>query len=908
MRNPKGSGRKPGRRRQRGDDGPDLFAAKLSEVVKQAFEGTGGFAETHAQAPTETEVLPTDSDPIEPDLNPSIEAAEGALSESALETEPESEAPGLDDSAPPLPPEAATSESPPVPQSLEGCATSETLCLEGSAPQLLPGAANSESRGAAEPAIHRAESPLPSRAATSEPPLSDPFVDKGAQDACAPSVPLPEAPDNQSSPISGIHRPLPPTGPLPARMLNEFVYCPRLFYYEYVEGVFVENADTIRGAAVHARVDKGSGAMPPADGATAAKRKRRPDSDAADMSAREPSNDAATKSASEGPEIIHSRSATLGSDRLGVIAKLDLVEMRIAAPESGTGIPSVDPEDLHRQDACATSAEMGATILNAVLTSSASPESSASTFASSAFSAVKSDSPPPAADSPPSDLSGLELPVYEVCPVDYKAGAPREGEEGNELWPADRMQLGLQILILRENGYRCDHGIIYYRATKQRVPLDWTPELEAWVISQIEAAHLTMKGPIPPPLIGSPKCVRCSLNSVCLPDETRFLADAANAQKRNAPVTSPATAPGVPVDKSPSVIPPPRRLIAARDDRRVLYLNKPGVRVGRKDELITVKEENRTLEEVRIGDLTHVSLFGNIQISTQAIQVLCELEVPITFFSMGGWFYGITRGHELKNVFTRIEQFRLAADPMFCLALARRIVNGKIRNHRTMLMRLHLQPPAPIVAKLKTMAESALQANTLEELLGTEGAAAHFYFSAFSGMLKVEDDFADIESPKAPQLCFNFAGRNRRPPTDPVNALLSLAYSLLAKDCTLAAMAVGLDPYIGFYHQPRFGRPALALDIMEEFRPLIAESAVLTCINNRMILPRHFVRAGQAVNLSQEGRKFFFQAYERRMSATIKHPIFEYEVSYRRVLELQFRLLARYLTGEISEYPPFVTR
>lgn len=151
---------------------------------------------------------------------------------------------------------------------------------------------------------------------------------------------------------------------------------------------------------------------------------------------------------------------------------------------------------------------------------------------------------------------------------------------------------------------------------------------------------------------------------------------------------------------------------------------------------------------------------------------------------MGGWFYGITRGHELKNVFTRMEQFRRARDPITCLALARKFVTGKIRNHRTMLMRLHLEPPAAVVGKLKTLAESALEATSPAELLGTEGAAASFYFTHFAGMLKADDEFATSTPEPGPQLRFNFAGRNRRPPTDPVNALLSLAYSLLAKDCT----------------------------------------------------------------------------------------------------------------------------
>ncbi|HEY2343575.1 MAG TPA: CRISPR-associated endonuclease Cas1 [Chthoniobacteraceae bacterium] len=290
------------------------------------------------------------------------------------------------------------------------------------------------------------------------------------------------------------------------------------------------------------------------------------------------------------------------------------------------------------------------------------------------------------------------------------------------------------------------------------------------------------------------------------------------------------------------------------------------------------------------------------------MQTLCQKQIPLCYFSMGGRFYGITRSHELTNVFTRIEQFRLARDPLVCLTLAREFVVGKIWNHRTMLMRAYEQNPVA-VAKLKTMAESALEAKSLSELLGIEGSAAAFYFGEFGGMIKTEEDkMAPPDPGDGPALNFEFNGRNRRPPTDPVNALLSFAYSLLCKDCTLAAVAVGLDPYVGFYHQPRYGRPALALDVMEEFRPLIAESAVLTALNNRMITPRHFVRAGKAVNLSEAGRKVFFNVYEQRMLAVIMHPTFEYRVSYRRVLELQFRLLARFLTGEIRTYPAFETR
>jgi CRISPR-associated protein Cas1 len=205
------------------------------------------------------------------------------------------------------------------------------------------------------------------------------------------------------------------------------------------------------------------------------------------------------------------------------------------------------------------------------------------------------------------------------------------------------------------------------------------------------------------------------------------------------------------------------------------------------------------------------------------------------------------------------------------------------------------------------MQEQAENASALEELLGIEGSAARVYFEQFAGMIKVDDaEGASTNGP--PEFNFDFLHRNRRPPRDPVNALLSLAYSVLAKDLTIVCHAVGFDPYLGFYHQPRFGRAALALDLMEPFRPLIADSAVLSAINTRMVTPADFIRTGDAVALRPDGRKSFFRAYEQRMDTLVTHPLFGYRVNYRRLLEIQARLLARLLTGEITTYPVFVTR
>jgi CRISPR-associated protein Cas1 len=261
-----------------------------------------------------------------------------------------------------------------------------------------------------------------------------------------------------------------------------------------------------------------------------------------------------------------------------------------------------------------------------------------------------------------------------------------------------------------------------------------------------------------------------------------------------------------------------------------------------------------------------------------------------------------------KNIMLRREQFRWADIPSFCLRLARALVAGKIKNQRTLLQRNHVEPPRSALVQMKCMQADAVEAQSLEVLLGIEGNAARVYFQNFAGMIKAEEEPFGGTDLNSPFKTFDFAGRNRRPPRDPVNALLSLAYSVLAKDLTIVCHAVGFDPYLGFFHQPRFGRASLALDLMEPFRPLVADSAVLSAINTRMVTERVFVRAGGSVALTPEGRKAFFRAYEQRMDTLVTHPLFGYRVNYRRMLEIQARLLARVLTGELADYPVFTTR
>jgi CRISPR-associated endonuclease Cas1 len=277
-------------------------------------------------------------------------------------------------------------------------------------------------------------------------------------------------------------------------------------------------------------------------------------------------------------------------------------------------------------------------------------------------------------------------------------------------------------------------------------------------------------------------------------------------------------------------------------------------------------------------------------------------EIPVSWHSFGGWFLGHTIGTGHKNVEIRTAQYRTSFDEAACLRLAKGFTIAKIQNQRTLLRRNWKREESTddLIEAFQQDVRHAQRAPNLSELLGAEGQAAARYFRHFTAMLSRDGD--------TETLAFDFTTRNRRPPTDPVNALLSYAYSLLVRTWTVTLTAVGFDPYRGFYHQPRYGRPALALDMMEPFRPLIADSSVIQAINNGEVRPTDFISAASSVALTPDGRKRFIGTYERRLGQEVTHPLFGYKLSYRRLMELQARLLARYLLGEIADYPNFTTR
>ncbi len=550
---------------------------------------------------------------------------------------------------------------------------------------------------------------------------------------------------------------------VPARILNEFVYCPRIAFIEWVQGEFEESADTLDGSLRHRRVDQEVGALP--------------------------------NPKSSGPEdaTIHARSVMLSSQTHGLIARIDLIE-----------------SDGDR-----------------------------------------------------------------MVPVDYKRG--KVPDVPGNAWEPDRIQLCAQGLILRDNGYSCTSGVIYYSSSKARIEVGFDEALMAATLDALSRLKdMAESGTIPPPLEQSRKCVGCSLAGLCLPDEVNLLSRPNDCRSDHIQV---------------------RRLVPGLSDMQPVYVQEQGATISKKGDVLQVKKEGTVVQEARLLSVSQLSVFGNAQVTTQLLRELGNRDIPVCYFTYGGWFTGVYTGLGHKNVDLRRKQFALAADEKWSLRQAAEFVCGKIRNARTILRRNAGEPSKATLAELTRLASQAKRASSMESLLGMEGAAARTYFSRFGTMLK----------PKM-TAGFDFRNRNRRPPADPVNALLSFVYSLIIKDLHLALLSVGFDPLMGFLHRPRYGKPALALDMAEEFRPLVGDSVVLTLINGGEVAPHDFIVRGGACALTPSGRRTVIGAYERRLATEIRHPVFGYSVSYRRVMEVQSRLLSRRVAGEIPEYGPFVTR
>lgn len=467
-----------------------------------------------------------------------------------------------------------------------------------------------------------------------------------------------------------------------------------------------------------------------------------------------------------------------------------------------------------------------------------------------------------------------------IYPVEYKRGSLPKDSDGNPTaWENDKVQLCAQAFLLEENlGKPIVKGLLYYMGSKEKTEILFEQVIRdktRYFISKAKelADH---NSTIPPPLEDDNRCHSCSLRPVCLPEEIYYL--------RNKSLN-------------------PHKVMAPLDEGSVLYLQEQGSWVSKRGGhfLVHLKDGEGKVT-VPLSTLKQVVIYGNVQLSTQAMETLLEEGIPTAFLSIYGQFKGTLSPIQTKTPSLRMAQFISFHNPDIRLKVSKEIVRSKILNCRALLMRSLRSDDDEFTEdesaeKLKEFSQLAEKAQGIDELLGIEGSAARIYFENLPRMIKT------------PEKCeFDFNERNRRPPKDPVNALLSLGYSLLLKDVMSAIGIVGLDPCIGLYHSQHHNRPSLALDLMEEFRPLIADSVALTLINKKMITREDFLQFGKACYLNESGRRKFFETYEDRKNTEIIHPVFGYKVTYSRAMEVQVRMLASFLRGETPAYTGFKVR
>ena len=466
--------------------------------------------------------------------------------------------------------------------------------------------------------------------------------------------------------------------------------------------------------------------------------------------------------------------------------------------------------------------------------------------------------------------------------VEEKNGVPYPVEfkkAGMGNWLNDQVQLCLQGMLLEEKtGVSIPHGYIFYIGSKRRRKVPFDAELRETTRNYLnEARALLASREIPKPVHDN-RCNGCSMRPVCLPDEVAYLHE---------------------LDERP------KRIKPALGIDNVLYVDEPGCAIKKTGERILVAKENEIIRDIPLIHLGQVVISGNVNLTTPAMQTLLHEGIPVVFLSAYGRYHGALTPQVSRNSLLRRAQHRVAENVERCLALSKAFVHGKIWNMRTMLQRRKWRAEkgtedalAPLLASIKAMhgmQKRIPRATELTQLLGMEGNASAEYFRSFAFMLKSE-------------MGFDFERRSRRPPADATNALLSFAYSLLTADVMAAIQIVGMDPYVGFFHQVKYGKPCLALDLMEEFRPIIADSVVITLINTRQITPADFEKSHGGWYLKSNARKKFYAAYETRKNETLTHPVFKYKLSFRRAMELQARLLAKYLTDEIDAYTPLTVR
>ena len=467
----------------------------------------------------------------------------------------------------------------------------------------------------------------------------------------------------------------------------------------------------------------------------------------------------------------------------------------------------------------------------------------------------------------------------QTTPYEHKRGrCYRSRDNKPQAWASDRLQvLAYACLIEKALGITVPEGRIRYHADNVlvHVPLDESGRQE--VLDAVERARQLRQSTQRPPVTSNERlCTRCSLAPVCLPEETRLMqGDTEQAM----------------------------RLFPEDDERKVIHVTEAGTCIGKSGDQFKITQRHGASTVIPSRQVGQLVLHSYAQISTQAMYFCAEREVGLHFISGGGRYLGSFDPRQ-GSIQRRIQQYEALTSSGTCLQLARQLVACRGQSQRKFLMRGQRGIDAPsakleqAIEQMRRVLKQVPEANSLASLLGLEGNLAALYFEVLPHLMVAS---------AAPEL--QFTGRNRRPPKDRFNALLSFGYSMLLKDVMNAILTVGLEPALGFYHQPHTQAPPLALDLMEIFRVPLVDMPIMAAVNrNQWQVQEDFTVKGEQVWLSDAGRRKFITLYERRKEERWKHPVTQYSLTYRRLIELEVRLLEKEWMGEGGLFAQLVIR
>ncbi len=476
-------------------------------------------------------------------------------------------------------------------------------------------------------------------------------------------------------------------------------------------------------------------------------------------------------------------------------------------------------------------------------------------------------------------LDALRTRDGQTIPYEHKRGrCHRDENKQPQAWESDRIQvLAYACLLESALNIPIQEGRIRYHADNVLVHVPLDDEGRASVKAAIEQAREIRQSSCRPPVTDNERlCIRCSLAPVCLPEEARL---AHNQEQETI------------------------RLFPADDDRQVIHILEPGTSVGRTGEQLKIVRRAQPVETIPAHQVGQLVLHSFSQISTQALHFCTDQGIGVHFISGGGRYIGSFDSRQ-GSIQRRIRQYEALSNSNTCLELACKLVSCRGQGQRKFLMRgTRGVKPAPealkrAIAQMRLILKQVPKAKSLESLLGLEGNLAALYFGALPCLISAEVN---------PELHFN--GRNRRPPKDRFNALLSFGYALLLKDVMNSILTVGLEPALGFYHQPRSQAAPLALDLMEVFRVPLVDVIVMGAVNRgQWDAQADFTIRGEQVWLSEPGRHKLVSLYERRKQESWKHPATGYSLTYRRLLELEVRLLEKEWNGEGGLFGQLVMR